>query len=281
MISLMPYIGGKHRLASEIAQTLHSTGVDTVVDVFGGSGAILLNSGFRKRVYNDISSDLVTLFRVLSSPPKRGSLLKMLRWVPPSRRIFSDDYDVYLRGGFSFKSIANPVERARAVLYRQMFAFGGKSRSGGFACSTGGRPSIKEVGRYRSMLRRLVKIGEFFRETMIECLDYQDIVRRYGDKKNVVLFCDPPYIGTENYYSHRFGAADHAILAHLLSCCQARAVCTYYDSDLIRKLYPSEKWEYRTCIATANSRAIRSTKKKMAELILKKKATNGGSYDTY
>ena len=272
MISLFPYIGGKHRMARTIARELQDLAltynVDTLVDVFGGSAAVLLNSGFTKRIYNDISEDLVMLFKVIASPILRRALLQILKWTPPSRQIFKEDYEIYLKGGLSFREIKEPVLRARAVLYRQMFVFGGKPRSGGFCVSTLDRRVIKEVNRYGTVLRKLNKIGDFFTDTVIECLDFRELIRTYGSRKNVIFFCDPPYPETQIYYAHRFSQANHAVLAHLLSCCSAKVVCTFYENNLIRQLYPAEKWNYRTFTATTNCRMSKRHKKKMTELIL-------------
>jgi len=270
MISLMPYIGGKHRMAREIAKRLQETGADTLVDVFGGSAAVTLNAGFRKRVYNDASADLANLFRCLADPVRRAELLKRLTWTPVCRRIFTDDYAIYLRGGFSFALLTDPVERARATLYRQLLSWGGKTRNGGFSAGTGDRKAIKEVLRYHNVLGKLDEIGEFFRGTCIENLDYQDAVRLYGQKINHVLFCDPPYDGTEIYYSQAFGRTDHVFLADLLNAVPAPVVCTYYDTPLIRELYPVEKWRWETVVVTKNSQLKKGNKAKTEEIILTK-----------
>lgn len=268
----MPYIGGKHRMAREIAKRLHSTGADTLVDVFGGSAAVILNAGFRKRVYNDANADLACLFRCMADPVLRADLLQRLSWTPVCRRIFTDDYAIYyLRGGFSFTLITDPVERARATLYRQLLSWGGKGRSGGFSAGTGDRKAIKEVLRYQNVLKKLDEIGEFFRGTCIENLDYQDAIRIYGPKTNCVLFCDPPYDGVQQYYSKAFGRADHVFLAHLLTIAPAPAVCTYYDTPLIRELYPCDIWNWENIVVTKNSQLRQGNKVKTEEYILTKR----------
>lgn len=270
MISLMPYIGGKHRMAKEIAERLHATGADCLVDVFGGSAAVTLNSGFKKRVYNDASGDLVNLFRVLQVPENRVRLFRLLRNCPVSRRIFLEDYAIYRSGAYSFIRIQDPIDRARATLYRQLLAFGGKGRCGGFSPSSGDqeRYGIKEVKRYTSVLRKLSAVGEYFRNTCIENLDYRDCISIWGRRSNVVLFCDPPYDGTERYYSHAFTKSDHVILASLLSQVKASVVVTYYDSPLIQDLYPLDAWNWERVTVTKNCQLKKGNKPKMDELIL-------------
>lgn len=271
MISLMPYIGGKHRVARVLGEYLRATGADTLVDVFGGSGAVTLNAGFSKRIYNDASGDLVCLFRVLADTELRRQFIRRARWSPPSRALFMGQYETYKAAGFSFSTIADPVERAFCTFYRHMFAFGGKGRCGGFSVSTGDRHGIKEVVRFRNTARRLVHIGQFFSRTLIENLDFADCVAMYGGRPNIVLFADPPYHGTERYYSQSFGATHHAVLANQLMNASAAVVCTYYDCAEVRELYPRSRWDWHVLHTTKNSCFRSGNKARAEEVVLVKR----------
>lgn len=270
--SFLRYVGAKHRLAPVIARYLQDSGATCLVDVFGGSGAVIMNAGFKKRVYNDADGDLVNLFRVMGNPEARRRLLKRLKWAPPSRRTYNEDHAVYVAGGLSFCKMTDAVERARATFYRHTFAYGGKVRSGGFQISYCGRDLIKEVSKLNNLLRRFHDFGQFWMHTVIENLDYQDCVRIYGKNTNAVLFFDPPYVGTESYYSVPFHTSDHTFLAHQLAGCRAPAVGTYYDTPEIRKLYPSDLWDWHIQETVKNSNSnIRLSKERMDEVILVKK----------
>lgn len=276
MTGLIPYIGGKHRIAKRLAEFCRAMGADLVVDVFGGSAAVSLacaGAGFHKRIYNDIDGDLVNLFRVISDRAQRRELLRLLRWTPPSRQVFRDDYQVYLRGAFSFRNINCPVQRARATFYRHHFSFGGKVKCGGFSISVLDRHGVKEAVRYRNAMRRLAAIGEFFRDTVIEQLHFAELITLYGDKPNCVLFVDPPYFGTEQYYSQPFGTGDHVFLANQLAGCRAAVVATYYDAPLIRELYPEPTWNWSHIQATKNSQFRGGQKAKTLEFVITKPST--------
>lgn len=268
---IIPYIGGKHRLANTLAGFLQATGADCMVDVFGGSAAVLLASGFNKRVYNDLDGDLVNLFRVMADPETRRLLIRRIRWQPPSRSIFAALRRDYLAGAMSFKNVESKVNRAFNTFYLHMFSFGGKTRSGGLSVSVRDRFDIKEVGRYRNSLRRLARIGEFFRSTVIEHQHYSETISFYGSKDNCVLFVDPPYVGTENYYSVPFCQADHVFLAHQLAGAAASVVVTYYDMPMIRDLYPASAWEWTGIQATKNSSLTRGNKVTTEEYVIVKK----------
>ena len=273
MKSIIPYIGGKHRMARHIVPHLQRKGVDVLVDVFGGSGAVTMAAApvFSKRVYNDLSKDLVNLFTVLRTGSLRPRLFRMLKNTPASRIVWEEYGRVWLRGGFSFESIADPVERAAATFYRHQFAFGGKARSGGLSVSTGDREGIKEIVRYRNTLRRLAETATLWRSTMIENLDAIDMVETYGNRNGVVLYCDPPYDGTENYYANKFAPFQHVMLVSALQDVKAHAVVSYYDTPLIRSLYLENRWTWHRIQVTKNSSFRQGNKPSVTEVILVKK----------
>jgi len=274
MNALLNYVGGKHRIAARLGVYLHNTGADTLVDVFAGSAAVILNAGFKKNIYNDISGDLVCFFTTIAYPPSRVQLYRRLKYMPASRQIFDELYTGYRANCFSF-SYLPPIERAAAVFYRHQFAFGGKVRSGGFQVTTAkDREGIKEIVRYRNNLRRIIRLGKLFETVMIENLHYQECISLYGKKTNHVLFIDPPYVETEHYYSgQRFRTADHVFLAHQLRDVKASVVCTYYDNPVVRELYPESNWRWEHIESIKNSSStIPGHKKEIArECVLIKK----------
>lgn len=267
--NFIPYIGGKYNLVGHISKRLHATGRTCLVDVFGGSGAVTLHSGFRKRIYNDISGDIVNLFRVMAEDNGRQALLRKLRWTPPSRQIFEDDREVFRRGGFSFKQIDCSIERARMTFYRHIFCFGGKTRTGGFAVSLKDRSLIKEVNKYQNVLRTFSMFGKFFSNTVIENLDFADLIELYGHKEKVVFFIDPPYPGFSSYYSDNLSKYQHEQLAAMLIRIPAPVICTFYDHPLIRRLYPSDVWRYEVVAGFKN--AVQGGSNSADELILTRK----------
>lgn len=272
MISLIPYIGGKHRMARHILPLLKRDGIDTLVDVFGGSGAITLaaHATFEKRVYNDVSGDLCCLFQVLRIGQLRQALLRSLKNMPPSRQLWLEINQQWLNSGFSLSGVSDPVERAAMTFYRHHYVFGGKVRSGGLSVSTGDRHGIKEVVRYWNTLRRLSQLAAFWGETYIECHDALEIVRIYGQRANLALYCDPPYLGTEKYYSYDFEPWKHQFLAEALGRCKAHVVVSYYDEPLIRTLYPADRWTWHVVQATKNAQ-FRQGNRAATEVIIVKK----------
>lgn len=276
MSGIIPYIGGKHRLAKRLVKFCASPNRDLFVDVFGGSAAVMLAAAaqYTKLVYNDVDGDLVNLFRVIADPVRRVQLFRLLRALPVSRRIFDEDHQVYKAGGLSFCRVSDPVERARKTLYRHLLAFGGKVRSGGFQASSNDPDRIKEVQRYRNVLRKLARVGKLFQGAVIEGLHYSEAIRTWGHKPNAVLFIDPPYDGSEGYYSRSFSRGDHVFLAEQLRGVQAHVVCTYYRTAMIEALYPEKDWIWESIAATKNCCLARGNKVVTNECVIIKRFTS-------
>jgi DNA adenine methylase len=93
-------------------------------------------------------------------------------------------------------------------------------------------------------LRRMAPAVERLRQVSLECRPALDIVRRYGASPDVLLYVDPPYLGStranDNAYRHEMRSdAEHRELADALHAAQATVVLSGYPSELYdRELYP-------------------------------------------
>jgi len=163
-----------------------------------------------------------------------------------------------------------PVERAAALFYRSAYSYGGTLSTGGYSCSTSDATFIKERKSYASRLRLLGRFAEFWREVAIENLGFDELIRAYGRRKNVLIYCDPPYFGTENYYSRGFAQGNHFMLAEQLTACAAEAAVSYYAFPGITDLYPETIWKYVEIAATKNSQRGDKHQSAATELLLVK-----------
>jgi len=127
MKSLFRYYGGKFNQLKDIIAIMqeHIEAFDIVVDVFGGSGKVLLNipDEWRKsKVYNDLDDDLYVTFKVLQDPVKRNALMKKLRLAFSHEKIFMEMRD---------SRYQRDVETAFRLIYLQTYSFMGDGRSFG------------------------------------------------------------------------------------------------------------------------------------------------------
>ena len=79
MISVLWYPGGKSYMLEDIREIFNKSRKNTVIDVFGGSGKVLLNLNAKIKIYNDINNNLVNFFTELKNNKKL--LLKKLDYL--------------------------------------------------------------------------------------------------------------------------------------------------------------------------------------------------------
>lgn len=251
-----PWYGGKYRmfdfLLKHMPQDTHH-----FVDVFGGSGVVLLNRPkCAMNTYNDIDGDLVNFFQVLRDDG--DALIRALQFTPYSRKEFA--LAISKKNDASLTNL----ERARIFYCRAMFVFAGKPQNAGassFSCSVaidsrrGGMTS--DVKKYLGHIEKLTDIVIGLRGVQIENLPALDILRRY-DRESTFFYCDPPYVhttrmsGATKIYAGEMGDAEHTEIATVLSSIKGKAMVSGYRSDLYDKLFSDwrrvdEGPKYSTC----------------------------------
>ena len=159
-----PWFGGKGRYHLDFILPLLPNDCTTFVDVFGGSGAVLLN---RKpvpvEVLNDVNHDLVTFFRVLRTDPE--PLLKDISLTPYSREehriACQQDDDVSDR------------ERARRFFVRTDQSISGKAheyRPSSWSYRTGAGNTVRFRTRvWRGRSDRLARVADRLLDVQVEC----------------------------------------------------------------------------------------------------------------
>ena len=175
------YIGGKRNLSRRICAIIDSVPHSSYAEPFVGMGGIFLRRTRRPRAeaINDISGDVVTLFRCLAE--HYPYLVDMLRFRVASRaefeRLLGQDPDHL-----------TDLQRAVRFLYVQRLAFGGKVSGRGFGVDAAA-PARFDVGKIEPML---ADVHERLQSVVIERLPYSEFIRRY-DREDALFYLDPPY----------------------------------------------------------------------------------------
>ena len=223
---IAPYVGGKRALAKRLVDRIEQVQHDLYAEPFVGMGGVFFRRRRRprKEVINDISADVVNLFRLLQRHYQQ--LLDVLKW------------QVSSRAEFERLMAVDPVtltdlERAARFLYLQRTAFGGRVASRHFG--------VSYTGGARFDLTRLVPMLEDVHERLcgvdIERLPYADLIARY-DGPGTLFYLDPPYHGNEEDYGKGvFSAADFERLSGLLGAIEGRFIMSINDTPEIRELF--------------------------------------------
>ncbi|WP_426566405.1 DNA adenine methylase [Angustibacter sp. McL0619] len=224
------YYGGKTSIAERIVDALPEH--RHYIEPFAGSLAVLLAKPRAQfETVNDLDEDLVTFWRVLRD---RGDELATVCALTPHARA---------EHAASFDLDVADLERARRVWVRLSQGRGGMLRRTGWrfyrdaARRTGSMPWTLNayVERMWDAVERLAGVS-------LECRPALQLIEDYGQHQSVLLYVDPPYLGTTrawgNQYRHELrGDDEHRQLADLLRSCTASVVLSGYPSPLYDELY--------------------------------------------
>lgn len=226
MESCIGWIGGKRLLRKAILERFPTDEVGRYIEVFGGAGWVLFakekKSG-QLEVYNDINGDLVNLFRCVKY--HCGEVQKELDWLLTSREQFYDCLAQKDTRGLT------DIQRAARFFYTVKISFGNNYHTYATRAAT-----IDHAAAY------LEKVKERLRGVNIERKDFADLIQVY-DRKNALFYLDPPYVGTEGYYSNPFKTEDHQRLKGVLEGIKGRFILSYNDCPMIRELYSAYRIE--------------------------------------
>ncbi len=228
----MPYYGSKGTLAPRIAELLPAHA--HYVEPYAGSLAVLLaKKPSRMETVNDLDEDLMHLWRVMREQPLE--LERVCALTPHSRA----EYDAARSADLS---AVDDLERARIVWVRLT-----QGRAGTLRSSTGWRhfqnPSTAGFGMpgyLAAYVSRLAPVAQRLAGVSLECRPALELIASYGRHRDVLLYVDPPYLGStrmRNYRHEMSSQAEHIELAEHLAACRASVVLSGYHSDLYDEIY--------------------------------------------
>ena len=220
------YIGGKRNLSRRLVAMIDAIPHDSYCEPFVGMGGVFFRRTRRPRaeVINDISSDVITLFRILQRHYQ--SFVDELRWRFASRAEFERLMKVD-------PTTLTDLERAARFLYLQRNAFGGKVVGRHFGISYDA-PSKFRLSTLEPMLQ---DVHDRLEGVYIERLSYDAFIRRY-DRPGALFYLDPPYWDCEtDYGAGVFSKADFETLSGLLGALQGRFVLSINDTPEVRAIF--------------------------------------------
>lgn len=226
----VPYFGSKQRLADWIVSLLppHQHYVEPYC---GGLSVLLAKQPSPMETVNDLDGDLVNFWRVLRDRP--SELAQACALTPHSRAELTA----------AWEPSGDEVERARRVWVRLSQGRGGMMRRSGwrhYTTASGSSFSMPDhLDAYRD---RLTPVAARIASVSLECLPALTVIGKYGAAPDVLLYVDPPYLGTTRSDRNRYGPemrgeAEHRELAVALLDCTAAVVLSGYDSPLYTELY--------------------------------------------
>lgn len=227
------YYGGKTTIADRIVDLLPQH--RHYVEPFAGSLAVLFaKAPAPMETVNDLDGDVMTFWRVLRDQP--DELARVCALTPHSRAEHQAAYD---------REDLDDIERARRVWVALTQGRGGSLRRTGWrhfqdSAARGTNPTSMPdyltgyVERMRGASARLHNVS-------LECRDALTVIADYGRHTEVLIYADPPYLGStrssRQYVVEMSHENEHQALADALLACKASVVLSGYHSPLYDDLY--------------------------------------------
>lgn len=182
---------------------------------------------------NDLDGNLMTFWHVLRDRPE--DLIRVCALTPHSRAEHQAAYD--------FVGAPDDVERARRVWVCLTQGRGNTLRRTGWRhFQNPGRRGPTSMPDYlAAYVDRMTPALARLQRVSLECRPALDVVADYGRHREVLIYADPPYLGSTRS-SRRYGVEmshdhEHKDLADALRDCRAAVVLSGYDSPLYEDLY--------------------------------------------
>ena len=224
------------------------------IDVFGGSGSVLLGKPTIDafEVYNDYDRHLVNLFRCMKDRPM--AVIRELGFCNLNSR---DDFEVCRRFFeheiFDDRYLAEELELTQIMLpplqadelselrlavaqdydVRKAALYLKKHR---YSYSSSGKSFASQPFDIRKLFHLIQQLETRMANVVVENQDFETLVRHY-DREDAFFYLDPPYYSTEDMYDGGFDERDHIRLRDLLRSINGRFLLSYNDCPHIRELY--------------------------------------------
>ena len=224
------------------------------IDVFGGSGSVLLGKPTIDafEVYNDLDRNLVNLFRCMKE--RTMATIRELGFCNLNsredfiaiRRFFDHERfdDRYLTEELLLTEIMLPPPEAselkemrlritedydvrRAAMFLKLLRN---------SYSSSGKSFASQPFDIRKLFGLIQELESRMANVVIENQDFETLIRHY-DRPEAFFYADPPYYSTEDMYDVGFGRDDHVRLRETLGEMSGRFLLSYNDCPEIRALY--------------------------------------------
>jgi DNA adenine methylase len=226
------YFGGKTMLAPRIAALLPAH--EHYVEPYAGSLAVLLaKQPSAHETVNDIDGALMRFWRVLRDQP--AELARVCALTPHSRAEFTAARDL--------DTAAGDLEVARRVWVLLTQGRAARLTRTGWRhyCDPAGS-GVSMPGYLAGYVERLAPAAARLAAVTLECRPALELIGKYGAQPSVLLYVDPPYLGSTRGHGNAYrtemrGEHEHRQLAEALHACRAGVVLSGYPSPLYGQLY--------------------------------------------
>ena len=224
------------------------------IDVFGGSGSVLLGNPEPRsfEVYNDFDRNLVNLFhcmkeRTMATIRELGFCTLNSREDFVAIKKFFDNEEFsesYLSEELLLTEVMFPPLEAkelkelrtrittdfdvrRAAMFLKLLRY---------SYSSSGKSFASQPFDIRKLFGLISQLQYRMANVIVENQDFETLIKHY-DRPDSFFYADPPYFSTEDMYDVGFGWDDHVRLRDTLKNIKGKFLLSYNDCPEIRELY--------------------------------------------
>ena len=221
MNPIIPWIGGKRRLADEIFPLFPEH--KCYVEAFAGAAALyFMKPPSEVEVINDINGELINLYRVVKCHLEE--FVRQFKYALTSR-------EVYKWHQSTPPETLTDIQRAARFFYLQKLAFGGKVDGQVFGTATTSPPRLNLLRIEEDLSAAHLRLSQ----TYVENLSWHKVIEKY-DRPHTLHYCDPPYWETEGY-GVGFELAQYERMAELAKTVTGAMVISVGDHPEMRRIY--------------------------------------------
>lgn len=224
------------------------------VDVFGGSGSVLLGKeqvdSFE--VYNDYDRNLVNLFHCM-----KERTMATIREIGFCNLNSREDFNS-VKKFFEFEEFKDDFYREELLLTELMFSPPEANELNEirtritkdydvrraamflkllrYSYSSGCKSFASQPFDIRKLFELIKQLENRMANVVVENQDFETLIKHY-DRQDTFFYADPPYFSTEDMYAVGFNWNDHVRLKDTLSKIQGKFLLSYNDCPEIRELY--------------------------------------------
>lgn len=211
-------LGNKSAIAEKIVQQFPQH--QLYIEPFFGAGGLFFNKPKAKQnILNDLDNDVFNLFTIIKETP--DLLLEKLEITPYSDAVFND---------WKTKQETDNVWRAVRFVYLSNYGFLGKPNNLKIDSRTHKKQALINFEKTVAFLKdcSLIFTNSDFRRAI-----KQVSLSENNTKEKTLFYCDPPYLGTDDNYSHSFTETDSIDLFDTLQNTGCKWAMSEFDNEFI------------------------------------------------
>lgn len=214
---ILTRFGNKRRIANKIIPLFpfHKMYIEMF---FGGGGMFFSKRKVKYNIVNDIDGEVFNLFMVVKN--HLNDLETAFKLSPYNEQLFKYWAD---------NEELQPIDKAIRFIYLSNFGYLGKSETLKF-----GYQNTKSV-----ILEKMPLVNQLLNDVQFMNCDFRKVLGkinfRHGDndKEHAFVYADPPYLDTEDNYSHSFTEQDSSELFDSLEASDLRFAMSEFDHPFI------------------------------------------------